>query len=508
MILNKENIEVINSTAIQKPSADYFNLPEKVLQFGTGVLLRGLPDFYIDKANKQNIFNGRIVVVKSTASAGADAFEQQDGLYTHVIKGIDNGTDVEQHIINASISRVLSAKTQWADVLACAANPELQVIISNTTEVGISLMQDDDVHAAPPQSFPGKLLAFLYERYTIFNGDTTKGFVIIPTELIVDNGNKLEAIVEELAHINKMDFAFIDWLENANSFCNSLVDRIVPGKMPEAKQQQTEAELGFTDELMIMSEAYSLWAIESANEQVKQILSFAKADEGVVIADDINKFRELKLRLLNGSHTFTCGLAHLAGFETVKEAMADKHFYNFINDLMIQEIVPAISSDIITVEEAEAFAAKVLDRYKNPYLDHKWLAITMQYSSKMQMRNVPAIQAYYKKFASVPQHMALGFAAFILFMKTNNSNAVNFYGEANGNAYTINDDKAQYFNKQWQAHNGNNLVHAILGDEALWNSDLSKLPGFENAVAYYLESLINKGAVALLQKNTAVEVAA
>ncbi len=262
-------------------------------------------------------------------------------------KGIENGKTVEENIIQSSVSRVLSAASQWNEILQCAANPDMRVIISNTTEVGIVLDADDDLHAAPPRSFPAKLLAFLYKRYRIFNGDPDKGMVIIPTELIPDNGEKLEAIIEELAHQNKLEYAFMDWLENANFFCNSLVDRIVPGKLPAAMQPKVETETGYTDELMIMSEVYRLWAIESDNKKVQEILSFSKADEGVVITPDIDLFRELKLRLLNGSHTFSCGLAWLAGFRTVKEAMNNADFAVYISHLMMREIAPSITNDRI-----------------------------------------------------------------------------------------------------------------------------------------------------------------
>jgi tagaturonate reductase len=327
MKLSKRTIKEISpKIGLVIPGEQSFALPEKVLQFGTGVLLRGLPDYFIDKANRQGVFNGRIVMVKSTAGGGADTFDEQDGLYTLCVKGIENGVTVEENIIHSVISRVLSATSQWNEILQCAANPDMQLIISNTTEVGIVLDAEDDLNAAPPRSFPAKLLAFLYKRYKIFNGDPAKGMVIIPTELIPGNGEELKAIIEKLARQNKLEYAFMGWLEKANFFCNSLVDRIVPGKLAPAMLTKAESELGYTDDLMIMSEVYRLWAIESGNKKVKEILSFSQADTGVVISINIDLFRELKLRLLNGAHTFSCGLAYLAGFPTVKEAMDNGDF--------------------------------------------------------------------------------------------------------------------------------------------------------------------------------------
>ena len=233
MQLSKSILE--QTKGIETPADTCFNLPEKVLQFGTGVLLRGLPDYYIDKANKQGVFNGRIVVVKSTGSDISD-FERQDCLYTHNICGIEKGAPVNYTIINASISRVLPAKTQWEAILQCAENRQLQVIISNTTEVGIVLLEED-IHTAPPESFPGKLLAFLYRRFTAFNGAADKGLVVIPTELIPDNGTKLKDILLQLARYNSLADTFIHWLQYCNHFCSSLVDRIVPGKLSAAEKE-------------------------------------------------------------------------------------------------------------------------------------------------------------------------------------------------------------------------------------------------------------------------------
>jgi tagaturonate reductase len=482
------------------PDEKLFTLPEKVLQFGTGVLLRGLPDYFIDKANRQGIFNGRIVIVKSTTGAGADAFDEQDGLYTLCIKGIENGTTVEENIIVSAISRVLSAASQWNEILECAANPDLQVIISNTTEVGIVLDINDDLNAAPPRSFPAKLLAFLYKRYSIFNGDFFKGMVIIPTELIPDNGEKLKAIIKELAQHNKLEHEFMNWLENANFFCNSLVDRIVPGKLPAAMQAKTEAELGYTDELMIMSEVYRLWAIESDNRKVQEILSFSKSDAGIIISPDIDLFRELKLRLLNGSHTFSCGLAWLAGFRTVKEAMGNADFSAYISRLLLLEIAPSITNAGLSIDAAKEFSGKVLDRFRSPHIGHQWLSITMQYSSKMKMRNIPIIQNYLERFETIPGYITLGLAAHLLFMKCEKSDDGKFYGEADGKKYLVNDDNAGWYAEKWkQAGHITQLTQNILGDKSFWGINFGSHAGFINAISSKLQELINSGAMAAIK---------
>ena len=500
MILSKQNFGSISLRSGDTALAEHlFTLPEKVLQFGTGVLLRGLPDYFIDKANKQGIFNGRILVIKSTETGGVDGFEKQDGLYTICVRGIEGERKTEENIINASISRVLSAKTQWDQVLRSAANPEMQVVISNTTEVGITLT-NDDIFASPPQSFPGKLLAFLYRRYQVFNGADDRGMVIIPTELIIDNGNKLKSILLELSAQHKLEDSFVEWLSHRNFFCNSLVDRIVPGKLSREQHEIVEKQLGYQDELMIMSEVYRLWAIETKEPKVADIISFSQADPGIVIAEDINVFRELKLRLLNGSHTFSCGLAHLCGFITVKEAMDNKFFLAYITALMEREISTALISSEITAAMARDFSDKVLDRYRNPHIEHQWLSISTQYCSKMQMRNIPVILKYYQQFGITPELMTLGFAAFLLFMKAERLSDGRFQGFSNEQTYIINDDKVWMIADKWNRLELETFVHEVLADKALWDLDLSELPGFGKTVTTMIRSLQNEGALATLRK--------
>jgi tagaturonate reductase len=494
MILSKALVTTIKKDAgLDIPPDHVFLLPEKVLQFGTGVLLRGLPDYFIDKANKQGIFNGRIVMVKTTSQGDATVFEKQDNLYTQCIRGLVNGEKLEKNCINASVSRVLSANSEWGEVLQCAENPALQIIISNTTEVGIALLANDNVHAAPPVSFPGKLLAFLLARYKKFNCNAAAGMVIIPTELITENGSKLKSIIVELAIQNHLDEKFIDWLKSANDFCNSLVDRIVPGKLPVADKAVAEEKLGYTDDLMIMSEVYALWAIESANSRTRDVLSFSQSDSRVVIAADIDQYRELKLRLLNGSHTFTCALAILAGFTSVKQAMNDDCFFSFISQLMRSEIAPAIINDKLSAEAAQSFSAQVLDRFKNPFIEHQWLSISLQYSSKMKMRNVPVLLQHYYKTSQVPQLMAMGFAAYLLFMKSTRNDNGDYLGEAAGRQYKINDDKASGLYELWSIADTDNFVKTTLADTDLWGTDLSVLPGFAMAVCTSLALLRNDG---------------
>jgi tagaturonate reductase len=464
-------------------------LPEKIIQFGTGVLLRGLPDYFVNKANKSGIFNGRIVVVKSTDRGGVDAFFDQANLFTHCIRGIEDGKVVEETFINTAISRTLSARSEWEEILRCAHNPSLQIVVSNTTEVGIQLV-DDDLKASPPTSFPGKLTAFLHERFRAFGGSAESGMVVVPTELVVDNGKKLQEIVFEQARRHNLGDDFMQWLTNHTHFCSSLVDRIVPGLPDAATHQELVGTLGYQDDLLIMSEVYRLWAIEG-NEYVKSILSFTQADTGVIIAPNIDLYRELKLRLLNGSHTFSVALFYLSGMRTIRESMENSEMEHFITELTLDELAPAIPFEV-ELEKARIFGRQVLDRFRNPYIKHQVIDITVQYTAKMKMRNIPTLLSHYQKFGTTPTRMVQGFSAFILFMKPTETDGKAYFGELEGEKYPIRCDQAPYFYELWKRYSFDveELVASLLSDAELWGTNLTELPGFHEAVLSTVQSMI------------------
>lgn len=498
MKLSSEILQKIDNGKVVVPDEKLLQLPEKVLQFGTGILLRGLPDYFIDKANKMGIFNGRVVMVKSTDRGDVSSFEKQDGLFTLCVRGIQDGHEVEENIINASISRVLNVNTEWQEILKCAYNPDLSIIISNTTEVGISLLKED-INSTPPVSYPGKLLAFLFERFKAFGGSKQSGCVIIPTELIPGNGQKLQLIVMELANFNQLPATFIEWLHDSNHFCNSLVDRIVTGIPEEKIKKSIESDLGYEDELMTVCEVYRLWAIE-AKAEVKEKLSFAKADEGVKIEPDIELYRELKLRILNGTHTLSCGIAFLSGIGTVREAMEDEVMGKYIADLMNNEIGISIPFSI-DFNNIKNYISLVSDRFRNPHINHYWKNITLNYTSKIRLRCIPLLLNYYRKTHEIPGLFSLGFSAYLFFMKADKKIDNGYYGTFNGQPYLIDDAMAEKYFYLWQKYPVDELVHIVLKEENTWGGDLSVIEGFHDAVVGNLNSIINVGMKATIKKS-------
>ncbi|MEM9672653.1 MAG: tagaturonate reductase, partial [Bacteroidota bacterium] len=296
---------------IQLPNSRFFGYPDRVIQFGSGALLRGLIDHFVDQANHQRIFRGRVVIVNNTHSGRSEKFANQDGLFTICEEGFVDGDTQRNFYVNSAVSQAIPATEHWPKILNCAHNEAITTVISNTTEIGITLQENDDLSAHPPQSFPGKLTAFLYERYQAFAGLPQSGMLIIPTELIIDNGDKLKSIVLKLIEINELEDEFRQWVIQHNMFCNTLVDRIVPGEPDQRKQAELEEILGYKDELLTVSEVYRLLAVEGKEERLIRKAPFLKADPGIIIDEDITPYRERKLRILNGGHTISVAAGFL-----------------------------------------------------------------------------------------------------------------------------------------------------------------------------------------------------
>lgn len=482
MTMNEANIIANNKLSKHSKPAKVF--PERIIQFGTGVLLRGLVDYSIQNANDQDCFKGSIVMVKSTKSVG-ESFEDQDCMYHLAVRGFEFGLERQSYQLNQSISRTVNANTQWEQFLELAAKAELDIIVSNTTEAGLVLNPADKISAMPPSSFPCKLLALLQRRFLVFGGDFQKGYTIIPTELISNNGKVLQAVVLELAKLNSCTDVFMDWIVKANNFCSSLVDRIVTGKPDREKMTAHWHKLGMTDNLLIECEPYLLWAIEG-NEAVQEKLSFALPNSGVVVANDIDRFKELKLRLLNGTHSFLAAKAFFEDFVFVKDAMKSEAFLAFTKALMHEEIAPSLN---LPIGETTAYAHSIVDRFSNRFIDHFWINITLNYTQKMMLRNYESVARYHQKFGKLPWMMVKCFAYYLRFMqpvRVDEQN--NYFGNKNGEEYLINDPLAQHFFEFKENYGTAAFVSNILSKKEIWvDADFESIPNFTNEViAQYL----------------------
>ncbi|HEX6063207.1 MAG TPA: tagaturonate reductase, partial [Longimicrobiales bacterium] len=360
------------------------HFPERVLQFGTGGFLRGFIGHFIDEANLHNGFDGCIVAVGSTGSGRDRVINEQDGLFTLWVRGIVDREAVSDLQLNSAFSRALSATEHWPEVLKCARSRDLELIFSNTTEAGLVIEDGDDLNDEPPHSFPAKLTRLLWERAEHFDFARDRGVVVVPCELIEDNGTILRDMVLTLAKRWNLDTRFARWIEEAVPFCNTLVDRIVPGEPSPVEKEHAWRQLGYQDDIITVAEPYRLFAIE-ADERVAARLRFAAADASVVISDDIAPYRLRKVRLLNGAHTIVVPLALLSGCETVADAVNDAKVGAFLRHVLLQELVPSVDA-----KGAAIFAHHVLERFANPFIRHELIDITLQQTMKMRVRVVPS----------------------------------------------------------------------------------------------------------------------
>jgi tagaturonate reductase len=467
------------NATVDLPDLPLLDLPEKAVQFGTGAFLRGFVDAFLDDANRRGQFSGRVVAVASTASGRERVLNEQNGLYTLSVQGLENGREVQERRVVASVSRALSAADEWDAVLACARNPDLELVFSNTTEVGIALDQDDKPDLDPPRSFPGKLTRFLYERARAVDYDVARGVTVIPCELIEENGERLCAIVLALAARWNLGAAFVDWIEAAVPFCNTLVDRIVPGAPPSGQLAKLEETHGYRDAMLTTCERYRLFAIEG-DEAIRERLRFAQDMAGIVIAQDITPYRERKVRVLNGTHTVMVPVALLARCETVLDAMEHRQVRAFIRRAMLDEIVPGLD-----VPDALGFAHEVLERFSNPYIRHALVDITLQATTKMRVRVLPSIVRYAERTGRPPASLTLGFAAQLLLLRDEPARA---------------DDKGEQVRARWRRYGDDEaaVARAVCADLSLWETDLSRVPGFVGLITEYLSMLRRTGISAAL----------
>ncbi len=379
-------------------------LPERVLQFGTGMLLRALGAASVDAANRAGRSAGRIVVVQSTPHGNARALNDQDGLFTLVERGLENGERVDRTRLIGAISRALLADTEWDRVREIAARPEIQVIVSNVTEAGFRL----------DAGFPARLTDALRARFERLPDGPP--LFVIPTELIPDNGPQLAAMVDELATRGPPPRAgaFRRWLSTRVQFCSSLVDRITTGAPPEDERAALETRLGYSDALLTVTEPYAFWAIEGDPAALRKAFPIDVNTESIVFAPDIALYRERKLRLLNATHTAMVPLAMLAGVRTVREALDHPRLGAFLRRLLFDEIIPATD---LPANAATQFARSVVERFRNPWLDHEWRMIATNQETKMRIRVVPLIVSFLKRRGGVPDGLALASAAHLAFLR-------------------------------------------------------------------------------------------
>lgn len=472
--------------------------PEKILQFGEGNFLRAFADWMIDCANKSGEYEGDIVICQPIENGLKEQINNQNGIYTIAMRGLENGKAEEKFHQVTSVSRCINPYEEFESLLKIARSSDLEVIISNTTEAGICYQKGMSADDTPPASFPAKVTVFLYERFKYFNGDINKGLLFLPVELIDNNGDELKKIIIQHATEWNLNSDFIDWITNANVFANTLVDRIVTG-YPKDQLDYFTNKLGYTDNLITTCELFNLWVIE-ADDKNSNILPIHKTASNVIWTDDVKPYKKRKVRILNGGHTSTIMAAYLAGHDIVLELMEDNNFVNFLKKVLFDEVIPTID---LPKEELEAFANDVLDRFSNPYIKHSLLDISLNSCSKFSVRCLPSLLDYIEIYNKLPEALTFSLAALIQFYKPDKTAGENMGRRNDGTTYPIRDDQKviEFFKNAWTANKISEVVKAILSNKNFWNGkDLCDVPNLEARVYSYLKSMQNKNISKIIEE--------
>lgn len=447
--------------------------PIKVLQFGGGNFLRAFTDWMIDLLNEHANFNGAIQIVQSTKRGKGDLINEQQGLYHVVVNGIKNGNSFQETRLITCVNGAVNSAENYEAFLKTAENPDLKFIISNTTEVGIVFLAKDSSVSTVAESFPGKLTALLYHRFTYFSGAKDKGLILLPCELIEKNGEILKQTIHQyIAHWH-LPNAFAEWINECNIFCNTLVDRIVPG-FPKDKIKEIQEATGYEDNLVVMAEPFHLFVIE-ASDVVRQSFPADKIGLNVKFVNDLTPYRISKVRILNGAHTVMVPVAYFRGFRTVCESIEDKAVGKFIHQTVYDEIIPTLE---LPAQELDKFAHDVIERFQNPFIRHELMSIALNSISKYKVRVLPSVLKYIELKKQLPEKLIFSLAALIRFYK----------GEWNGVPIALNDapEVIEFFSKVWSRNDLTMVTRETLSNKKFWGIDLTAISGLEDRVRNYL----------------------
>ena len=443
--------------------------------------------------NDEIHFHTGVTVIQPIPNGLTDQINDQNGLYTLFVNGLKQGKPYSEHRVVKCIDRCINPYKDYEKYLVTAENRDLRFVVSNTTEAGIAFQARDQITDTPPSSFPAKLTVWLIRRYRVFQGDTSKELIFLPCELIENNGDNLKECILKYSDLWKLEKGFVDWVNKSCTFCNTLVDRITPG-YPKERAAELAAKLGYEDPLMTEAELFYLWVIQGP-DSLKEELPFHKCGLNVLFVKDLAPYRTRKVRILNGAHTSLVPVAYLMGLDTVRESVEHPLVGQFVRQALFEEIIPTLD---LPRDELTAFADDVLERFQNPFIKHYLLSIALNSVSKFQVRVLPSILEYMKRYDRVPERLAFSFAALIAFYK----------GKRNNEPIALNDspENLALFKEFWASHDGSmdslqRVVTKVLGKTDIWQTDLNEWKGLSRAVGDYLRQIETQGMEATLHQS-------
>lgn len=480
--------------SLSRQTAPKSVMPEKIIQFGEGNFLRAFVDWIVWNMDQKTNFNGSVVVVQPIAQGMADWLNGQDGLYHVNLQGKEGGQPKNTLQRIDVISRALNPYSQFPAFMALAEQPDIRFIISNTTEAGIAFDDQCRFTDKPASSYPGKLVQLLFHRYQYFNGDPKKGLIIMPCELIFLNGHHLKECIYKYIELWHDDFGsdyegFKQWFTDSCYVCATLVDRIVPGRIRDAKRlAEVQEQIGYKDNLIVQGEYFHLWVIERpdnmSTEELADEFPASKAGLHVLITDDEKPYHARKVTLLNGPHTVLSPVAFLSGVNIVRDACEHPVIGKYIHKVQFDELMQTLD---LPMDELEKFAKDVLERFENPFVDHQVTSIMLNSFPKYETRDLPGLKTYLKRKGVLPQGLVFGLAAIITYYKGGK--------RSDGTEIVPNDDPKimNLLKELWSTGDTRKIAEGVLACDYIWHEDLNSIPGLTDLVVKDLDTIKEKG---------------
>lgn len=490
-------MKVLNKLTAPKAVA-----PERIIQFGEGNFLRAFVDWIVKNMNETTDFNSSVVIIQGTPQDFAmKLLASQDYMYHVNLQGRLDGEIVNSFKRIDVISRGLAPWGQFDAFLGLADQPEMRFVISNTTEAGIVFDPECKLSDAPASSYPGKLTQLLYRRYKTFNGDPRRGFIIMPCELIFENGHHLKDCIIKYIDLWKEELGadyegFKEWFLKYNYVCATLVDRIVPG-FPRKDIAEIQEKLGYKDNVVVQGEAFHLWVIERPdNMSIEELRAEFPADKGglnVIICDSEAPYHERKVTLLNGPHTVLSPVSYLSGVDIVRDACNHPIIGKYIHKVQFDELMQTLN---LPMDELQKYGESVLERFNNPYVDHQVTSIMLNSFPKYQTRDLPGVKTYLERKGELPKGLVLGLAAIITYYKGGK--------RADGADIVPKDDQKimDLLTELWATGDTRKVAEGVLAaDELIWkeHGDLNKIPGMTDMVTDFLNQIQEKGMLATVE---------
>lgn len=461
--------------------------PERVIQFGEGNFLRAFVDWIISQINERTDFNGSVVVVQPIEKGLVDMLNSQDGLYHVNLQGMEKGQTVNSYRLIDVVSRAINPYRDFDDYEKLAELPDVRFVVSNTTEAGIAFDASCRLSDRPASSYPGKLTQLLYHRFRYFNGDPHKGLIIMPCELIFQNGHVLKKTIEQYIDLWNLGDEFRTWFETACRVYATLVDRIVPG-FPKKEIDEIQRKLQYQDRMVVQGEAFHLWVIE-APEELEQEFPAGKAGLNVLFVPSEAPYHARKVTLLNGPHTVLAPVAFLSGIDIVRDACQHPVVGAYVRRVMFDELMETLD---LPKPELMQFAEDVLERFNNPFVDHQVTSIMLNSFSKFATRDLPGLKVYLQRKGRLPEGIVMGLAAILTYYKGG--------VRADGVAYSPNDlpEIISFMQELWAAGDIRKLAEQVLAADWIWNENLNEIPQLTDRLVYYLQAIRQDGMLSVL----------